>query len=246
MLPINSQEGSGARLLFLPGLMCDARIFAAQTDRFPGSVAVNGYGLLRTITDMARRALETVSGRLSLVGHSMGARVAIEAFRLAPERIERIALLSTGIHPPRPGEAEARHALRDVGRAQGVEELVDQWLPPMVALGRRQDEAVMAPLRTMCREVGVEVFAAQVEALLDRPLVEPVLPQITCPTLVAVGSEDRWSPPAQHEEIAAALPHAQLRVIAGAGHMLPAEAPEQLNATIAEWLSWPTHAQGVS
>ncbi len=66
---------------------------------------MNGYGLLRTITDMARRALETVSGPLSLVGHSMGARVALEAFRLAPERIERIALLSTGIHPVRPGEA---------------------------------------------------------------------------------------------------------------------------------------------
>ncbi len=98
----------------------------------------------------------------------------------------------------------------------------------------------------MCREVGVEVFAAQVDALLSRPAVEPVLPHITCPVLVAVGSEDRWSPPAQHLEIAAALPDAHLHVIENAGHMLPAEAPDLLNATIADWLTWPTHAQGVS
>lgn len=242
----NAGEASAARLLFLPGLMCDARIFDEQLRRFPGSLAVNGYGLLRTITDMARRALETVSGPLSLVGHSMGARVALEAFRLAPERIERIALLSTGIHPVRSGEAEARHRLRDLGQTQGVDALVDQWLPPMVAPERQNDATLIAPLRTMCREVGVEVFAAQVDALLSRPAVEPVLAHIKCPTLVAVGSEDRWSPPAQHQAIAAALPDARLHVIEYAGHMLPAEAPDLLNATIADWLTWPTHAQGVS
>lgn len=87
----DSMKASAAQLLFLPGLMCDARIFTAQLRRFPGAVAVNGFGLLRTITDMAKRALDSVSGPLALLGHSMGARVAIEAYRMAPERIERIA-----------------------------------------------------------------------------------------------------------------------------------------------------------
>ena len=123
--------------------------------------------------------------------------------------------------------------------------LVDQWLPPMVAPERQNDATLIAPLRTMCREVGVEVFAAQVDALLSRPTVEPVLAHIKCPTLVAVGSEDCWSPPAQHQAIAEAL-DARLHVIDHAGHMLPAEAPDLLNATIADWLTWPTHAQGVS
>lgn len=231
------EEAKAAQLLFLPGLMCDDRIFAEQLRRFPQAMAVNGFGLLRSITDMARKALDAVSGRLSLVGHSMGARVAIEAYRLAPERIERIALLSTGVHPLRPGEPAARHELCELGRSEGVDPLIDRWLPPMVAAGREHDEALMAPLRTMCREVGVEAFCAQVEALLGRPDAQVVLPTTSCPTLVAVGAEDRWSPPSQHEEIAAAVPHARLQVIGGAGHMLPAEAPEQLNAVLAEWLA---------
>ncbi len=208
MAAIDSRKVQAATLLFLPGLMCDARIFAAQLDRFPDAVAVDGFGTLRSITDMAQKALATAPGQLSLVGHSMGARVAIEAYRLAPERIERIALLSTGVHPVRASEPAARHELIDLGRTKGVDALIDRWLPPMVAPERQQDESLMTPLRAMCRDVGVDAFAAQVEALLGRPDAQAVLPTITCPTLVAVGAEDRWSPPAQHSDIAAAVPGA--------------------------------------
>src|SRR3712207_7497874 len=50
----------------------------------------------------------------------------------------------------------------------------------------------------------------QIRALLDRPDARPLLPAITCPTLVLVGRQDRWSPLAQHEEIAALIPNATL------------------------------------
>lgn len=243
MLAIESREVEQAQLLFLPGLMCDARIFAGQLSYFPEAAAVDGFGALSSITDMARMALDAVPGRLSLVGHSMGARVAVEVYRLAPERIERIALLSTGVHPLRPGEPADRHELCELGRAEGVDALIDRWLPPMVAAFRERDQTLMEPLRTMCRDVGVSAFCAQVEALLDRPDTKSVLPTISCPTLVAVGAKDRWSPPFQHEEIAACVPGARLHVIAGAGHMLPAEAPDQLNAVLAEWLTWQTLAE---
>ena len=67
-----------------------------------------------------------------------------------------------------------------------------------------------------------------------------MLSTITCPVLVAVGSEDVWSPPAQHVAIAAVIPHATLTIVPGAGHMLPAEDPNALNAAIAAWLAQPT------
>ena len=90
-------------------------------------------------------------------------------------------------------------------------------------------------------DAGVAVFAAQVRALLDRPEVESVLPTIRCPVLVAVGSEDIWSPVSQHVAIAGAIPQAKLTIVTGAGHMLPAEDPSALNAAIAAWLAQPTH-----
>ena len=40
------------------------------------------------------------------------------------------------------------------------------------------------------------------------------------------GRQDEWSPPAQHESIAARISGAQLTVIDDAGHMAPCERPE--------------------
>ena len=229
---------SPAPLVCLPGLLCDARIFAGQRARFADLLAIDGFGERRSLPEMAAYALSLAPSRMSLLGHSMGARVALEMVRQAPERIERLALVSTGTHPPRPGEAEKRHALRDLGRRDGAAALVDAWLPPMIAPANRRP-ALVEPLRKMCIDAGTEVFAAQIEALLGRPSVDTLLPTIAYPTLVAVGGEDVWSPPDQHRAIAAAVPGARLAIIEGAGHMLPAEAPEDLNDAIAAWLAQP-------
>jgi pimeloyl-ACP methyl ester carboxylesterase len=88
----------------------------------------------------------------------------------------------------------------------------------------------------MCVEAGLASYEAQIAALLGRPEVESLLPRIDCPVLVAGGTLDVWSPPAQHQAMAALMPHADLRIIEGAGHMLPVEAPEALNEAIADWL----------
>lgn len=229
-------------LLLLPGLICDARIFAAQIKAFPQARAFPGYGSADSLADMAQRVLADAPPRFDLLGHSMGARVAMEIMRTAPERVTRLALISTGVHLPREGEAAKRYALRDIGRSDGMGALVDAWLPPMFAPAHGQDAALVAPLRQMCIDVGLASFEAQIAALLRRPEVESLLPQIRCPTLIAGGAEDRWSPPEQHVHIASLVPPAHLAVIAGAGHMLPAEAPDALNAEIARWLEQPAAA----
>jgi pimeloyl-ACP methyl ester carboxylesterase len=222
----------------LPGLICDSRIFAAQAKAFVQAWPVPDYGDAATLRDMARRVLDAAPPRFALLGHSMGARVALEIVRLASDRVDRLALLSTGIHLPGEGEAAKRFALRDLGRQHGMTALVGAWLPPMLAPSRPRDD-LYEELRAMCVEAGLERFETQIAALLSRPEVESLLPTIACPTLVAVGSEDRWSPPVQHEAIAALIPDARLAVIEGAGHMLPAEYPDALNAVLADWLEQP-------
>lgn len=235
----SESESEGEALLLLPGLICDSRVFAAQLHTFDRAASAADYGDADDLGAMATLVLAEAPPRFALLGHSMGARVALEVVRQAPERVTRLALVSTGVHLPSPEEAPKRHKLRDLGRAYGMAALVDAWLPPMVARARREDPAFMAPLRTMCIEAGLARFEAQIAALLGRREVESLLPRIACPTLVAVGSEDGWSPPDQHEAIAALIPGARLAVVEGAGHMLPVEAPEAFNQIIAGWLSQP-------
>lgn len=227
-------------LLFLPGLACDARIYEPQLAAFPDSRAIDGYGTADSLADMARMALDQAPDTFDLFGHSMGGRVALEIFRIAPERVRRLALVSTGTHPLQDGEREKRRSLQQVGWDRGFEALIDQWLPPMVAQANRGNPAIYPHLRQMSIEAGQAVFDAQINALLNRPAVDDVLPRILCPTLVLTGELDTWSPPSQHRDIAAAIPNAEFVVVPGAGHMIQLEGPEAVNAAIRTWRARPT------
>lgn len=226
-------------LLFLPGLACDARIYKPQLAALPDSNAIDGYGAADSLVAMARIALDQAPESFDLLGHSMGGRVALEVFRLAPQRVRRIALVSTGVHSRREGEAAKREALQAVGWNHGFDKLIDTWLPPMVAEANRARPEIYEPLRRMNVEAGQDVFDAQIHALVNRPEVESLLPQIACPALVMTGELDTWAPPAQHGAIAAALPNSELVIVPGAGHMIQLEAPEAVNAAIARWLQRP-------
>ena len=224
-------------LLLLLGLMCDTTIWSAQHARFGCSAIVPGYGAARRIEDMAAGVLQRAPDRFALAGHSMGGRVALEIVRIAPERVLRLALLDTGVHPVAPGEVGKRHALRDLGRAEGMAALVGAWLPPMLHPARRDDPAVLEPLTAMCMRAGLSIYEAQTEDLLARPDGRPVLSALSCPTLVCTGEQDEWSPVEQHREIAAVIRGSHFAVLPDCGHMAPFEAPEAVNAALLDWLS---------
>ena len=228
------------KIILLPGLLCDASTWAAQ-ERALGpyaEVAVVDFSQLDSIEAMARSALAFVDGLIVAIGHSMGARVALEMVRLAPERIARLALIDTGIHPRREGEEASRQVLVDLAFAEGMEALADRWLPPMVHVDRVNDRTLMEPLKAMVMRATPEQHQRQIRALLNRPDARAHLPRIACPTLVMVGRQDRWSPLAQHEEIAALIPNAELVVIEESGHMSLLEQPEQVSRALLRWLGF--------
>ena len=113
----SSYRGSkAAPLIILPGLMCDSRMFAELLSAFPEAQVIDGfYAGCDRIEAMANYVLARMPARVSLLGHSMGARIALEVMRKAPDRVERLALVDTGVHGPKPGERDARYALRDLG-----------------------------------------------------------------------------------------------------------------------------------
>jgi pimeloyl-ACP methyl ester carboxylesterase len=62
------------------------------------------------------------------------------------------------------------------------------------------------------------------------------LPTIACPTLALTGREDLWSPPEQHEVMAAAIQGARLCIVEQCGHMSTLEQPDVVNAAFEKWL----------
>jgi pimeloyl-ACP methyl ester carboxylesterase len=227
-------------IILVPGLLCDASVFAAQAAAIGkhAPVRVADFSQHDSLAEMARSALTIADGSLIVIAHSMGARVSLEMVRLAPERIQKLALMDTGVHPRKEGEEANRQRLVDLAYRDGMEALAREWLPPMVHPDRTQDEALMGPLREMVLRASPEQHERQIRALLNRPDPRELLPTIRCPTLVLVGRQDRWSPVSQHEEIAAAIPSAELVVIEDSGHMVTVEQPDATSRALLAWLGF--------
>ena len=88
----------------------------------------------------------------------------------------------------------------------------------------------------MAESVGRARFVNQVKAQLARPDSRPSLGRIRCPTLVLGGREDEVCTVAMHEEIAAAIPGAELLILDRCGHLSTLEQPERVSEALRRWL----------
>jgi pimeloyl-ACP methyl ester carboxylesterase len=178
----------------------------------------------------------------------MGGRVALEVLRLAPERVERLALLDTGFQPIASGadgerERSQRFALLAQARTHGMRAMGEQWAAGMVHPARLENRLrgeVFEQVLEMIERSTPAVFAAQINALLARPDATPVLVGIAVPTLLLCGRQDAWSPLARHVEMAELIPNARLAVVEESGHMAPMERPAEVTRHLAGWLNAPT------
>ncbi|WP_299626332.1 alpha/beta fold hydrolase [Pelagibius sp.] len=228
-------------LLLLPGMMCDARLFAPQISDLDdiAEIRVGDLGGAETISEIARQVLEAAPWpRFALAGLSMGGIVAMEVMRQAPERVERLALLDTNHR----AEAPDRQALRQpqIERAVGGalrRVLIEEMKPLYLAPQSRDDETILNTVLDMALDLGAEVFVRQSTALRDRPDQSATLRAAEVPTLVLCGACDNLCPVERHLEIAALLPRARLEIIPEAGHLPTLERPAETSAALRRWLN---------
>jgi pimeloyl-ACP methyl ester carboxylesterase len=226
-------------VFLLCGLLCDETIWADIPSRLASiaNARVMSFAGFTSIAGMAGQVLAAAPPRFALAGHSMGGRVALEVWRQAPERVTALALLNTGVHPPRDSEFESRGVLVRLARRQGMAALADEWLPPMMGASPERVAQVMPALKAMVQRSTAESFAGQVNALLQRPDARPVLPSITVPTLLLSGTNDTWSSLSQHADMQRSVSGSTLVEIAGAGHMSPIERPDAVARALKGWLA---------
>jgi len=193
-----------------------------------------------SIRDFARDALELLDAqgvqRAHIVGRSMGGMIAQELALQAPERVQRLVLVST------------------TGRVDGhLAEVFGTW-------ARLAEAGVPADLRhrsSLLWCLGSAALAGDgaarryldARAKCDRPMdyarqawacgrhdALTRLSGLHCPTLVVGGSDDRLTPPAHARALADAIPGARLCTIPGAGHLAYLESPERFGAELFSFL----------
>jgi pimeloyl-ACP methyl ester carboxylesterase len=226
--------------VLLSGNMCDARLWTPEVRAVLSGAYDADLTQDDSIAAMAECALAATNGPLLPVGFSMGAIVAVEMAVQAPERIVGLVLAGYNATADLPERAAHRPVQQAEVRADtygaGLERvLVEELKPNYLAAQNRKDSVLLALLRDMGMGLGAEVFVRQSEALRLREDRCAAITALDVPVLYLCGSEDTLCPPEWHQDWATMTPKAQFKQIAGAGHMLPLEAPGAFATTLKQW-----------
>ncbi len=225
-------------LVFLPGLITDERLFRDQIDDLSDVArsTVADLTTADTIAEMAAGVLAQSPPQFALAGLSMGGYVALEIMRVAPERVLGLALLSTSARPDTP-EATANR-LKAITQAESNFQIVlDQLMPKLVHPSRMRYNSIVDTIYSMGHRVGKNAFVLQQRAIMGRVDSRPCLSAIACPTLVLCGRDDVLTPVELHEEMAAAIPAAELVVMEECAHLSSMGRPEEVSQALRAWLA---------
>lgn len=227
-------------LVLLPAMMCDARQYAYQIATLGREMPVMQMPLLgERIEDMAAAVLTAAPRRFALAGSDLGAMVAMDVVRRAPDRVTRIALMGTTPLPESPTHAAAREPMMVSARAGRLIDVVDQIMPIESFANGPERLVAQKLLHEMATEMGAEAFVAQTRAMQRRRDQQATLRKIRQPTLVLCGAEEIIYSPKRHQFMADLIPYAELNVIDGAGHFPSIEQPEALTEALRAWMQRP-------
>jgi pimeloyl-ACP methyl ester carboxylesterase len=270
-LYLRQRAGAGPTVFVLcDGIVCDGYIYKYLWDDLVafGGVAhwnYRGHGRSALPVDSRRisvvdhaRDLDAVRRALGdppvvLVGHSFGTQVVLEAYRLRPERVKALVLLSGSF-----GRVTYTFKSSDV-LATVLPDLIEfverhprlaraLWsrLPVRVGLGLarfskdinlesvRMDD--VRPYFEHAADVDFEMFLHMLREAGEHS-AEDLLPRVEVPALVLAGEHDSFTPPAISEALARGMPHGEYVLVPGGTHILPLEEREAVNRAIAAFLA---------
>ncbi|MFO6449637.1 alpha/beta fold hydrolase [Corynebacterium amycolatum] len=218
-----------------------------QTGAVPASLCTVEGAAADALAVIAERA---ATGKLIVVGHSLGGLIALHMVRAAEESIRRriagVVLISTSIDKlaaqgvpqilASPVADAARNAIESSPKEiRKFREAIASQMAPSLAVAvfaRRTDYEIIEFHAAMINETPLETFVGYLDDLQDHDefAAGPYLEGL--PGAVLVGTKDNVTPRKQADLIMEKWPDAELVEVDGAGHMLPLEAPEAVNRAI--------------
>lgn len=228
-------------LVFLPGMMCDARLFGPQLAALSPDYTITVAPITKgdRIEEIASGLLDALPGKFALAGLSMGGIVAMELLRRAPDRISRIALMDTNALAETPQSAANYEPLIIKAKSGRLADVVAEVMPPDALAPGPYRAEVMALLVDMAENIGSITLIRQIRALQRRRDQQATLRRCKVPALVLCGEHDSLTPIKRHTFMAELIPYAELKVIEGAGHLPTLEQPEATTEALLDWLKQP-------
>lgn len=245
-------HGSGDETVLLShGLLWSGKMFQKQVEALKTNYQVvvydhrgqgrtevteSGYDMDSLFDDAVQLIEKLNLGKVHFGGLSMGGFVAMRMAARRPDLVKSLILMETSALPePFKFKYTILNTIVKLFGVSSVEKPVmkimfgDTFLNDSKRANEKEQWA--NELKTNKKSI-----TKAVSGVIDRVGVEDELQNITCPTLILVGTEDKATIPAKAEFIASKIPHAKLVYIQNGGHTASIEEPEQYNQAILSFL----------
>ena len=250
-------HGEGSPLVLVMGIGYDATLWGLHqvpffSERFQTIVFDNrdvGRSSRATgaysIADMADDVAGLLDGlgieRAHMLGISMGGMICQEFAIRHSGRLNKLVLTGTGAAPARAKfDPISIWSFVKTHDSEGLAFAAQQFLWLFSESFRRNHEAVDQTLQMLASNpnpVSADAYRRQAEAYVKHDALDR-LGQVTAPTIVIAGEQDRLTPPWITREVADAIPNAKYQLVKGEGssHVLPLERPDDFNRAALSFL----------
>ena len=169
-----------------------------------------------------------------IVGHSLGAMIALELALQHPSKVSSLTLLSTTAAFPQ----ETRNTFFEMAASAsfgGMESITDQLIDlSFRPIFRKTESKIVEAIRRslLSNDAPSIISAIRMVAKVD---LRENLSSISCPTQILVGSDDVLTPLGLAKELVASIKGAQLKELPNCGHAAPVEQPSLVTKAITEF-----------
>ncbi|NMM75834.1 alpha/beta hydrolase [Acidovorax sp. SRB_14] len=252
MLPTFTSLGSGAAVLMLHDADGGHLSFAPQVETLASAgyraVAwdMPGYGHSAPIEPygfqgLAQRCLALMdllqpTTALTLVGHGLGAMLALEVALRHPARVRRMVLCAGG--PPLDAAAVrdwVAPRLQALDAGHGMEQIAQTLVPQGIGPGALP-EGVRLASHAMA-QVHRATYRRALQALVAFDRRAAALSRLHLPVLLLGGAHDRCTPPEALQALAHVLPDARHASLPQVGHWPQLEDPDGFDAALLDFLA---------
>jgi (E)-2-((N-methylformamido)methylene)succinate hydrolase len=251
--------GRGPAVILIHGVGMDSSVWAPQIEGLAPEYDVIAYDMLghggttlppsdARLSDYSDQLLSLMDGlgleKAHVIGHSMGALIALEFALTYAARCRSVAALNAVYCRTREQRAsveERAAALADGAASVSADGPIARWLGDPVPAHLEAQAGKLRNLLSSVDPIGYartyRLFARSDEAHRGR------LRDLAVPSLFATGELDPNSTPAMSEAMAAAAPNARCEILPGVRHIMALTAPAEINRRLRAFIDAIEHGE---
>lgn len=223
-------------MVFLPGFLCDERLWAHQLKALLPYIPCTVVDLRRkqSLQEMVQAVQALPYPKFTLVGFSMGGYIA-QAFAVQhPERIHQLVLIGATGAELSEREYKARSRMKSLLQKVAYAGLSEAELKFYLHPQSYENPEIREIIRAMAASNSSEMYLHQMNATLDRKDFKPQLNSLHFPMTLIAGAQDKMAPREQIEAFHRAMPLSKLFLLENCGHFVPLEKPQELSQILSQ------------